>query len=252
MVTGNWALAQLAAAVGGSRVQVVDPVAPGAGPAAPLAPAAAGDVRAAEILLEPTGTDPAVSQPQVAAAAPAARRVDAGPAGAWLVPADLTPVAARLADALRAADPAGAAAYANGARDVAAEMSSLSADLHDSLSDCPRQVIATADSTFVPLAAATGLTDRVVGTAPPTAAAVGAAARVVRAAGVVRVFAEPWVDDALVRAAAASAGAGVATLDTLAAPPAGGYPGGATYQALLEEDLGRLTAALACPSMGQP
>ncbi len=255
VVTGVWALAQIAAAVGGGALHVVDVVPPGTDPMAPLDAAEAAQVRAADVVVEVGGG----YQPSLAAAASGdahvvtvASSAQAADDGPWLDPADLDAVASRLAAVLATVAPAGSSTWSNGARDQAAEDSSLSADLHDSLSDCPRTTIVTPDRTFVDLADADGVTDRVVGApAAPTGTQVAAATRVVEAARVTTVFSEPWVPAALVTAAARAAGAKVKSLDPLVGQPAGGYPRGATYSDELEEDLGALTAALSCPQMGQ-
>jgi ABC-type Zn uptake system ZnuABC Zn-binding protein ZnuA len=258
VVTGVWALGQLADAVGGGRVKAIDVIPPGTDPYAALSAAQAAQVRAAAVVVDVGGG----YQPSFEAAAAGAAHVvsmvtGAAPAarGPCLDPADLNAVAARLAAALTAADPAGRTTYTNGATDVVAEDSSLDADLHDSLSDCPRTTIVTPDGVFEDLASANGITDRPLtssASAVDSAAAGAAAATTVERARVTTVFSEPYVDDAVVTAAARAAGVKVKSLDTLVGQPAGGYPEQADYSDELEKDLGVLTAALSCSQMGQP
>ena len=255
VVTGLSPLAQIAGEVGGAHVRVVDVVPDGANPTtAALTAGAAATIRSAAVALVVGGG----YQPAFEAAASGARRVLAltpafgSPAdGPWLDPTVVTRWAGMLATTLTAANPAAAATYANGARDVSAEMSSLSADFQNSLSDCPRKVIVTPDSTWAALSRRVGLTDRAVGTSvSPDPGTVQAAATAVRVAGARTVFSEPWVGDATVVAAAATAGSKVRQLDTLAGVPAGGWPRGATYSRLMENDLTVLTSALQCAQMG--
>ncbi|MCU4184376.1 metal ABC transporter substrate-binding protein [Acidiferrimicrobium sp. IK] len=255
VVTANSALAQVAAEVGGSHATVVDVVPAGANPrTAALDPAAARQLRqAAVVVMVGGGYQPALE----AAAAGAAHLVTLAPTyapaadGPWLDPELIAKLAPALADALSAANPAARATYANGANDVVAEMSSLSADFQNSLSDCTRRVIVTPDSEWSAMSRRYGITDRAVGaSASPDPAAVAAAAAAVRAAGVKTVFSQPWVPDGTVTAAAAATDTKVKVLDTLDGVPAGGWPKGATYTRLMENDLSVITAALQCASMG--
>jgi ABC-type Zn uptake system ZnuABC Zn-binding protein ZnuA len=68
----------------------------------------------------------------------------------------------------------------------------------------------------------------------------------VRQSGSAAVVTEPWVSNAGVRAVAVVAHVKLHSLDTLVDPPQGGWPKGATYFALMEQDLGTLSSALGC------
>jgi ABC-type Zn uptake system ZnuABC Zn-binding protein ZnuA len=256
VVTGLSPLAQIASEVGGAHVRVIDVVADGTDPrTATLDAATTAQVRAAGVVLVVGGG----YQPALEAAAATAPRVVAltptfgAPAdGPWLDPTVITRWAGMVASTLSAANPAAAGTYRNGARDVAAEMSSLSADYQNSLSDCPRKAIVTPDTTWSALSRSVGLTDRPIGaSASPDASSVQAAVTAVRVAGAKTVFSEPWVPDGTVTAAAAATGTKVRQLDTLAGVPAGGWPKGATFTRLMENDLTVLTSALQCAQMGQ-
>lgn len=255
VVTGVWALGQIAASVGGGALRVVDVVPAGTDPMAPLTAAEAAQVASADVVIEVGGG----YQPSFERAATGARHVvemasnrQAADAGPWLDPKRLDATANALAAVLTAIDPKLAQTFANGARDVVAQDSSLSADLHVTLSDCPRSTIVTPDGTFADFAAANGITDRPIGTTPsPTPGQVDAAATEIRSTRATTAFTEPWTNDALITAATRQAGVKAAHLDTLVGAPAAGYPKGATYTCELEEDLGAMTVALSCPQMGQ-
>lgn len=256
VVTGLYPLAQVAAEVGGDHVRVTDVVPDGTNPlTAPVGAAAQTAIRSAAVVVDVGGG----YQPALEAAAATAPRVVSvtatlGPAqsGPWLDPRQITRLASALQAAFSAANPAAASTYANGATDVAAEMSSVAADFQNSLSDCPRHVIVTADGSFAAMSRSFGLTDAVAGaSASPAPADVARAADTVRNARATTVFSEPWVPSATVTAAAGVAGAKVRTLDTLIGAPSGGWPKGATLARLLENDLTVVTSALQCAGMGQ-
>ena len=256
VVTGNWALAQIASEVGGSHATVVDVVPAGANPrTAPLTTASAATVRAAAVVVivgggyQPTLEQAATSASHVVALDPAYGAAADGP---WLVPGAMSKLAAALAAAMTAANPEARATYSNGVDDGTAEMGSLSADFQSSLSDCARKVIVTPDSQWAAMSSRFGLVDRSIGAlSTPDAAQVRAAAVAVRAARATTLFSEPWVPDATILAAASSTGTKIKTLDTLAGTPAGGWPKGATYTRLMENDLAMLTSALQCSQIGQ-
>lgn len=257
VVTTLYPLAQVAAAVGGDHARVVNVVGDGTNPLSATldAPGRAALAHAAVVIEVGGGLQPALEEAVRSAGRPRVLTLASSPAdaaaGPWLDPGRLGVVARQLAAALSDANPAAAATYANGARDVAAQMSSLSADLHTTLAGCSRHQVVAADGTFAALAAAAGLVNVAVGVAPdPSPGQVAQAAAVIRATRSTVAFREPWVRDATVRAAAGAAGVRVRTLDTLIGAPATGWPRGASYQRLLEADLGVLTTVLSCPSGG--
>jgi zinc transport system substrate-binding protein len=147
------------------------------------------------------------------------------------------------------ADPANAETFRSGARDLEVELDSTGIDYQSTLSTCPRRTIFAADNAFFDLAKRYDLDYHSLGTAssqgPGSLAAESAS---VRSSGATAIFAESWVGDSRVNLVAHTAGAKVRTLDTLLAPPPGGWPRQATYVGLLESNLGRLSDALGCAS----
>jgi zinc transport system substrate-binding protein len=149
---------------------------------------------------------------------------------------------------MEAANPQAAGIYRDGAQAFSDEVDSGGIDYESTLSVCPRTAIFTADSAFSAMAHQYGLQDHVLGAqSTPDTATVAALARQVRASGATTVFSEPWASSATVAAVAAAAGVKVRRLDTLAAPPPGGWPAGSDYVNLMESNLGALSSALSCP-----
>ena len=250
VVTGVYALAQAVGQIGQGRVSVLDVVPSGSDPKTyPLDPAEAGEVRAAQLVVDVGGG----FQPSFEAAAQATRVLSVASAlGAtdqypWLDPAQMRRAISAIASAMEAADPQAAGLFRDGARAFAASLDSTGIDYQSTLSTCPRQMIFTPDAAFSRMAADYGLKDTVLG-AGTGGGSVQAAAAAVRAAGASTVFAETWVSSGAVDAVAGAAGAKVRTLDTLVGPPSGGYPPRADYFSLMESDLGSLSAALGCPN----
>jgi ABC-type Zn uptake system ZnuABC Zn-binding protein ZnuA len=155
-----------------------------------------------------------------------------------------------IAAALKAANPAAANQYGAGARAFGAEVASTGIDYQSTLSVCPRRTIVTADSAFLGMAHAYGLTDQVVSPAARSEPDLGAAADSARAAGATTAFREPFVADDAINAVAAAAHLKVRTLDPLTGPPSGGWPRQANYLRLMEANLGALNGALGCPDTG--
>ncbi len=256
VVTTIFPLAEAARAVGGGNVNVIAAVPPGANPRTyqPGAVEQATLRRAAVVVDVGGGFQPALeaavrNDPHVVSMAPALGPPDQG---AWLDPVLLGRVGPVLSRALIAANPGARATYRNGAANFASEMQSLAADFQQTLSDCPDNQIVTADTTTVTLARQYQITDHVIGAdAAPTGEQLRTAESTVRASGTSTVFREPWVPNGTVTAAADATHTKVQTLDTLEGPPPGGWPKGATYTALVEEDLGRLSSSLRCAQMGQ-
>lgn len=250
VVTTIAPLAQMVAAIGGSTVSVLDLARPGLDPrTAPLSAADTAQIHRAALVVDVGGG----FQPAVEAAGTTGRVVTLsstlGPPtdDPWLDPVAMQREAKVVAGALAAANPRAAGRYANGERDYFEQLASVAIDYQSGLVDCARKVIAAPDRALGGVAAQYRLRLVQVGAiTPPDPAQVGRAAAAVNAAGVRTVFREPWVPAATVDAVAAATGAQVRTFDTLEAPPAGGWPKGATYITLLETNLAALTSALTC------
>ncbi|MHB1535857.1 MAG: hypothetical protein ACYC1D_14870, partial [Acidimicrobiales bacterium] len=117
---------------------------------------------------------------------------------------------------------------------------------------CAARAIATPDGALRPVAARYGFTDDVVtGGAEANQTAIGRDAAGIRAAGAATALTEPYADNTALRAAAKAAHVRIRSIDTLAGPPARGWPAGANYFALMEQDLSVLQGALQCASSQQ-
>lgn len=251
VVTSIYPLAQAVSAIGGATVSVVDLAMPGVDPRTQtLTAAQAGQIQRAAVVFDVgAGFQPSVEQaigpaPSVVALAP---RFGPAAAGAWLDPVLMGRVAPVIAKALAAANPAAASEYSTGEQDFSEQMASSGIDYQSDLGDCAKHDVAAPDGTLSALASQYRLTLHPLGTSPsPTDEESTTAATTVASAGITTVFSEPWVPNATVRAAAKQTGAKVRALDTLEAPPKGGWPRGSTYLSLLATNLAALTSALVC------
>ena len=256
MVTGVYPLAQAVQSIGQVDVSVIDLSMPGHDPAT-LSPTAAQarQVRSAGLVVEMGGGyQPALSRaaagnPHVVTLLPVLGGTD--PA-VWLDPAEMERAVPLIGGALIRADPAAAGDFRNGERDFAQILQSLDIDFMRSLSDCAARAVATPDGAFRPVAARYGFIDDVVtGSAEANPSAIGRDAAGIRAAGATTALTEPYADNAALRAAAEAAHVRIRSIDTLAGPPARGWPAGANYFALMEQDLSVLQGALQCASSQQ-
>jgi ABC-type Zn uptake system ZnuABC Zn-binding protein ZnuA len=145
------------------------------------------------------------------------------------------------------ADPRDAGTFRSGAVAFEDTLDSTDIDYRSTLSTCPRRDVFAPDSAFAHTARRYGLTLHVVaGIDQPEATVVRSAAASIQESETTTVFVETWAPEQTVRAAAASAGVQVRTLDTLLGPPPRGWPRQATYVNLLESNLGALASALGC------
>jgi ABC-type Zn uptake system ZnuABC Zn-binding protein ZnuA len=249
VATGLYPLARMAALVGGAKATVTDVVPAGADPFTYRLPApAAAEVHQAGLAVEVGGR----IQPSFEAAAAGARAVAslgsrAGGSGGyvWLDPTSMGRAVASLAAAMERADPAAGPLYRRNLSSLQARIASLGGDYSSTLGTCPNPVLVTPDDALDATAASYGI--KVVVAGPrPSPAAVAAAVADLRAAGTGAVLTEPWVDNAGVDAVASAGSAALHAFDTLAGPPPGGWPRGAGYFALMEQNLGTLSGALGC------
>jgi ABC-type Zn uptake system ZnuABC Zn-binding protein ZnuA len=165
----------------------------------------------------------------------------------WLDVANARAYASRIASALTAADPAGAAAYAERAKRFDAELAALDTDIRDSLGAVPeeaRTVISFHDA-FPYFARAYGLTiDGTIVEAPgqdPSASQVEALVQGIREHGVRAILAEVQFSDKLAQAIAAETDAVVVSdlyTDTLGEAPLD------SYVAIMRWNTDRLVEAL--------
>lgn len=251
VVTAAYPLAQAAAMIGGTKVTVDDVVPAGTDPLTySPGPADRHAITTAGLVLQVGGG----FQPAFEAASAGARRVlslarqvAAGGQYPWLDPATMAQVVSATEAAMVAADPPAAPLFRRNAAGVQAQISSLGIDYSSTLSACPGSTIVTPVPAFTPLAASYTLRDLIVPAAPDPAR-VAAAVSAVRAAPAAAVLALPWVDDAGVAEVAAGAGARLHRAETLVGAPAGGWPRGSDYFALMEQNLGVISSGLGCTS----
>lgn len=251
VVTGLYPLGEAVQLIGQNKVQVTDVLPEGVNPFSyTLSPSEIAQVHGAGLAVEVGGG----FQPSFEAAAAGARAVSSvrsaatGPGASpyvWLDPATMGRVVTAIAASMARADPAAAPLFHRNATSLQAEISSLGIDYSSTLSACPGTVLVTPDDAFNSMAAAYGRRTVVVGPAP-SSAQVAAAARTVQQVTSTPVVTEPWVNDDGVAAVAAAAHVKLRTLDTLAAFPAGGWPSGADYFSLMEQNLGTLSSLLGC------
>lgn len=253
VATGLYPLAQVAELIGQDKAVVTDVVPPGANPLTyRLNPAETDQVRSAGLVLEIGGG----FQPSFEAAASRAPTVSrlrpartASPY-VWLDPHTFGGFVTTMAAAMEAADPAAAALYRANAASLKAQISSLDISYSATLSTCPDTTLITPDNAFATMAASYGLTDIIVG-APSVASQIQAATQALQAGKATSVITEPWVDNSGVTGVAAEASARVHSLDTLAGPPPGGWPPGANFFGLMEQNLSTLASILGCASASQ-
>lgn len=251
VVTTAYPLAQAAAFIAGGKARVTDLVPAGSNPFAfEPNPVQVSEVQRAALFVF---TGPTVQTGFSSAASAAPHHVDVSSATSepyfWLDPPAMRAAVQIIEAAMENADPANAPTFRSGARDLEVELDSTGIDYQSTLSTCPRRTIFAADNAFADLAKRYDLNYHSLGTASspePGSLAVQSAA--VRSSGATAIFAESWVGEARVNLVAHSAGAKVRTLDTLLAPPPGGWPRQATYVSLLESNLGHLSDALGCAS----
>lgn len=253
VATGLYPLAQIADLIGQNKAVVTDVIPSGANPLSyQLTPAEKDQVRSSGLVIEIGGG----FQPSFEAAASAAGTVSKlRPAGAaspyvWLDPHTLSGFVTTVAAAMESADPGAAPLYRQNAASLRAQISSLDISYSSTLSTCPDTTLITPDGAFATMAASYGLKDIVVG-APSVASQIQAATRALQAGRTTAVITEPWVDNSGVTAVAAAANAKIHSLDTLAGPPSGGWPPGADYFGLMEQNLSTLGSILGCASPSQ-
>lgn len=163
----------------------------------------------------------------------------------WLDPALMNKAVGLIAKAMASADPKAAPLFEQNATSLSAEVSSLDGDFTRILSACPGKVLVGANDAFDSMAGQYGFQALAAGP-DPNRQQIAALVRAVRQSGSGAVVTEPWVPNAGVRAVAVVAHVTLHSLDTLVDPPQTGWPSGATYFALMEQDLGTLSSALGC------
>lgn len=223
VVAGFFPLAQLAEAVGGRQVHVVDLTPAGAeAHDLELTPSQVDAVLDADlVLLVGGGFQPAVEE--------AAKQRDDGvvdlATGAgqdphfWLDPAAFSGAISNVRDALSALDPATEQRFEAAARKYTTEISALDAEFRSGLADCTHRTFVTTHAAFGHLAEAYDLREEsIAGLSPESEPDPGRLAELadrVRELGVTTVFVEPLAPPAAAETLAREADVAVAELDPL-------------------------------------
>jgi ABC-type Zn uptake system ZnuABC Zn-binding protein ZnuA len=237
----------VATVIGDGRARAVDLVPAGSDPFSYRPDATVQSRVSASALLLSTGDE---VQPGFSSLDASADRISLSSTSStdfWLDPAAMRSAVPVIEAAMEKADPQDRSRFRSGAHDLEVELGSTAIDYQSTLSTCPRRTIFAADNLFEGVAKSYNLDYAVLGPAAGSpGSSLQAEAAAVRASGATAVFGETWVPDVTVGAVATMAGVKVRTLDTLLAPPPGGWPKQATYLNLLEANLGRISDALGC------
>ena len=158
----------------------------------------------------------------------------------WLDPVAMEGVTAQVANQLSAKDPVGRSTYQSAARVYEAQLGALDISYRSSLADCGRMDIVTATRAFAPMARRYGFVDH--------AATEAGIAQLIAAKGIAVVFTETGVSTTAVDALAQATHTKIQELDTTTVLTATEATRGATYLALMDDNLAKLTKALDCTS----
>lgn len=255
VAAGTFPIAQAVGLIGGAKVKVINVVPAGDDPLTyKLTSSRRATLRDASLLVSPgEGLVPAVSS--VAGGSSQSSLLVAPALGSsdpyfWLDPTLMNESVSLIAKAMEKADPAAAPLFVQNAISLSAEVSSLDGDFARTLSACPGKVLVSADDAFSSMAAQYGFVAKAAGP-DPNRPQIDALVRAVRESNPGAVVTEPWVSNAGARAVATVAHVTLHSIDTLVGPPPGGWPKGATYFALMEQDLGTLSSALGCNNSEQ-
>jgi ABC-type Zn uptake system ZnuABC Zn-binding protein ZnuA len=261
VVVSAFPLVQLVKDVGGSHVQVDDLAPDGVLPQdLSLSSAGRSEIASAAVVID-IGDG---FQPQVeAAAAKSAHHLSLVPAVGtsayqfWLDPKLMTKAAGLVAATLSQADPAAAASFQAGVRDLQSSDSSIDVDIRNNLSDCAHKTIVTADDAFAVFASEYGLVDVAVNPArdpvrTPLAplSQMKTVAAVVRQQQVKEVLSEPFEPAGLVEEVAALTNVQVHPIDPFQTISPGQDPLTTTYFNRMLTIETTLVSALSCESIG--
>lgn len=168
----------------------------------------------------------------------------------WLDPARLALLAPAVADALAAADPAGADGYRSRAATLTTRLAELDGAFADGLASCTHRTIVTSHAAFGHLAARYDLTQvSVSGLDPdsePTPARLREVAATIREAGVPTIFFESSASAKVATVLAEEVGVSIAALSPLETLTNDDVAASADYVTVMTANLGALTAGLEC------
>jgi zinc transport system substrate-binding protein len=245
-----WAVQQ----VGGSRVAVTNLTPAGAEPHdLELTPDQIDEVLDASVVFElGRGFQPAVEQ---AAEQRDGATVDLLPRGTsdphvWLDPVRMASIVRTVQRELTRADPKGRAVYARNAARVVGDLDALDTRYRDALAHCEHDVIVTAHEAFGHLARRYDLRqEAVAGLSPdaePDARRIGQLTDLVRRLGVTTVFTEELASPRIARTLAREADVRTETLNPLEGLTDREVKRGDDYVSVMDANLSKLQAALAC------
>lgn len=248
VVASFFPLAEVARAVGGDDVTVVDLTPPGVEPHdVELTTRQRDQLEDADVVvLVGGGFQPAVD---AVVAQIDAVVVDANEAGeadphVWLDPIKMMEIAASVARALVAVDPERADAYEDRAEAYRGQLTTLHEDFQSGLAVCERRVIVTAHDAFDHLAGRYNLEPHAVAIEPdaePNPNRIAELADLVRERGVTTIFTEELVSPRVAETLARETGVTTAVLD-----PVESQVGSSSYLDAMASNLVTLTEALGC------
>ncbi len=254
VVASFYPIAWAAQQVGGNRVAVTNLTPAGAEPHdLELTPDQIDEVLDATVVFElGRGFQPAVED---AAEQRDGATVELLPRGTrdphvWLDPVRMASIVRTAQRELTKADPKGRAVYARIAARVLAELSALDTRYRDGLAHCERDVIVTAHEAFGHLAQRYGLRQEgVAGLSPdaePDARRIAQLSDLVKRLGVTTVFTEELVSPRIAQTLAHEAGVHTETLNPLEGLTDRELRRGDDYVSVMDANLTKLQAALAC------
>lgn len=254
VVAGFYPLAEAARRVGGDRVEVTDLTPGGAEPHdLELSSRDVDRIEDADVVVYlGGGFQPAVEKAAERASGAAIDLLDGeDDPHVWLDPVRMQAIVERVADALAAADPEGAEAFASGKAAYLAELRTLDDAFESGLAGCARRVIVTSHDAFGHLAARYDLRqEAIAGVDPETEPDPRRLAELVdevRARGVTTIFSEALVSPEVAETLAREAGVRTAVLDPIEGLSDERRAAGADYVSVMNENLVALRTALGCP-----
>jgi zinc transport system substrate-binding protein len=272
VVASFYPIAFFAERIGGSRVDVFNPVPPGAEPHdLELSPRTVERIQGSRVLLYlGGGFQPAIDRALETLEGPELLAADvsegitlqtvqpeegAAPEGGldphvWLDPQLAAAMSGNIERALVEADPASEAMYRANAEKLRTDLGALDNDLAQGLSSCTRKEIVTSHAAFGYLARRYGLEEvPISGLSPesePSPARLDEVIDLVKATGVTHIFFETLVEPRVAEVIASEVGAETLVLNPIEGLTEEQAEAGADYFKLMRENLANLRVALDC------
>lgn len=256
IVASFYPLAYAAQRVGGDRVRVANLTPAGAEPHdLELTPKQIDEVLDADLVLTlGHNFQPAVEKAAAQRDGPTLKMLDALPGAldphVWLDPVLMGDIATQVQRALVRADPSGRATYVRNADKFRAELHSLDTRYENGLANCERKLIVTSHEAFGYLARRYGLKQEgATGLSPdaePDPKRLAELTDLVKREHVTVVFTEKLVSRRVAQTLARETGVKTDTLDPLEGLTDSEQKKGATYFSVMDANLKKLRAALAC------